>query len=224
MSTWVTTTKGKYRHQPLIWSNSLHPIQLFIVSESDSLCATHHSMQWVKALLYNMNNQEKIAANFFMLLQNIPWKTLLLLKCWWKELVLPLGMPVALHMSDASHPSLTPVREWDSAFTFDFFLHHWCVLLIQNQIILSSFIDVFAVCYALWCWFQIRDLNLGTNFPVIRAVTAKHVNLNPETSILEKVDINVEVEYNGGIQLAVDASSRFSKAAMVKIKGMFYEW
>ncbi|KAK8407599.1 hypothetical protein O3P69_002273 [Scylla paramamosain] len=65
---------------------------------------------------------------------------------------------------------------------------------------------------------QIRDLNLGTNFPVIRAVTAKHVNLNPETSILEQIDINVEVEYNGGIQLAIDASSRFSKAAMVKIK------
>ncbi|KAG0726676.1 PDZ domain-containing protein 8 [Chionoecetes opilio] len=65
---------------------------------------------------------------------------------------------------------------------------------------------------------QIRDLNLGTNFPVVRAVTAKHVNLNPETSILEEVDINVELEYNGGIQLAIDASSRISKSAMVKIK------
>ncbi|KAK8749496.1 hypothetical protein OTU49_015396 [Cherax quadricarinatus] len=65
---------------------------------------------------------------------------------------------------------------------------------------------------------QIRDLNLGANFPVIRAVTAKHVNLNPDTSTLEEIDIMVEVEYNGGIQLAVDASSRFSKAAMVKIK------
>lgn len=57
---------------------------------------------------------------------------------------------------------------------------------------------------------------------MVRAVTAKHVNLNPETSTLEQVDINVEVEYNGGIQLAIDASSRFSKAAMVKIKGMFH--
>ncbi|XP_047495441.1 PDZ domain-containing protein 8-like isoform X2 [Penaeus chinensis] len=65
---------------------------------------------------------------------------------------------------------------------------------------------------------QIRDLNLGTNFPVIKAVTAKHVNLNPDTSVLEQIDILVEVEYNGGIQLAVDASSRLSKAAMVKIK------
>ncbi|XP_042893384.1 PDZ domain-containing protein 8-like [Penaeus japonicus] len=65
---------------------------------------------------------------------------------------------------------------------------------------------------------QIRDLNLGTNFPVIKAVTAKHVSLNPDTSVLEQIDILVEVEYNGGIQLAVDASSRFSKAAMVKIK------
>lgn len=69
---------------------------------------------------------------------------------------------------------------------------------------------------------QIRDLNLGTNFPVIKAVTAKHVSLNPDTSVLEQIDILVEVEYNGGIQLAVDASSRFSKAAMVKIKGKFY--
>lgn len=50
-------------------------------------------------------------------------------------------------------------------------------------------------------------------------MTAKHVNLNPDTSVLEQIDINVEVEYNGGIQLAIDASSRFSKAAMVKIKG-----
>ncbi|XP_068221241.1 PDZ domain-containing protein 8-like isoform X1 [Palaemon carinicauda] len=65
---------------------------------------------------------------------------------------------------------------------------------------------------------QIRDLNLGTNFPVIRAVTAKHVNLNPDSSNLEQIDILVELEYNGGIQLAVDASSRFSKSAMVKIK------
>ncbi|XP_066937776.1 PDZ domain-containing protein 8 isoform X2 [Macrobrachium rosenbergii] len=65
---------------------------------------------------------------------------------------------------------------------------------------------------------QIRDLNLGTNFPVIRAVTAKHVNLNPDTSNLEQIDILVELEYNGGIQLAVDASSRFAKSAMVKIK------
>lgn len=69
---------------------------------------------------------------------------------------------------------------------------------------------------------QIRDLNLGTNFPVIKAVTAKHVNLNPDTSVLEQIDILVEVEYNGGIQLAVDASSRLSKAAMVKIKGKFH--
>nr|XP_045609786.1 PDZ domain-containing protein 8-like isoform X3 [Procambarus clarkii] len=65
---------------------------------------------------------------------------------------------------------------------------------------------------------QIRDLNLGTNFPVIRAVTAKRVNLKPDVSTLEQIDIMVEVEYNGGIQLAVDASSRFSKPAMVKIK------
>ncbi|XP_071530417.1 uncharacterized protein Pdzd8 [Panulirus ornatus] len=65
---------------------------------------------------------------------------------------------------------------------------------------------------------QIRDLNLGANFPVIRAVTAKHVNLNPDTSTLEQIDIMVEVEYNGGIQLAIDASSRLSKTAMVKIK------
>lgn len=48
------------------------------------------------------------------------------------------------------------------------------------------------------------------------------MNLNPETSLLEQIDINLEVEYNGGIQLAIDASSRFSKAAMVKIKGMLY--
>lgn len=57
---------------------------------------------------------------------------------------------------------------------------------------------------------------------MIKAVTAKHVNLNPDTSVLEQIDILVEVEYNGGIQLAVDASSRLSKAAMVKIKGKFY--
>lgn len=45
------------------------------------------------------------------------------------------------------------------------------------------------------------------------------MNLNPDTSVLEQIDINVEVEYNGGIQLAVDATSRFAKPAMVKIKG-----
>ena len=68
---------------------------------------------------------------------------------------------------------------------------------------------------------QIRDLNLGNNFPVIKAVTPMHVSFHQESSLFKQIDISVEVEYTGGFQLAIDAITKISKTAMVKIKGLF---
>ncbi|CAL4067440.1 unnamed protein product [Meganyctiphanes norvegica] len=65
---------------------------------------------------------------------------------------------------------------------------------------------------------QIRDLKLGDNFPIIKAVTPQHVDLDSSTSTLDLVEVALELEYNGGIQLAVDASSRFAKSTTVTIK------
>lgn len=65
---------------------------------------------------------------------------------------------------------------------------------------------------------KVRDLQLGSNFPIIKAVTPQHVELDSSTSTLNMVDVAVEMEYNGGIQLTVDAESRFAKSTMVTIK------
>ncbi|XP_076061177.1 PDZ domain containing 8 isoform X4 [Oratosquilla oratoria] len=65
---------------------------------------------------------------------------------------------------------------------------------------------------------QIHHLDLGTEFPIIKALTPKHVDLNAEASQLEELDLCVELEYNGNFQLVVDATSRFKKSGKITIK------
>ncbi|KAB7498748.1 PDZ domain-containing protein 8 [Armadillidium nasatum] len=65
---------------------------------------------------------------------------------------------------------------------------------------------------------EIQNLHLGNNFPVIRSVTPMNAEFVKDSSLLKNIEINVDIEYTGGFQIIIDATTKISKKAVVKIK------
>ncbi|KAK9498335.1 hypothetical protein O3M35_002991 [Rhynocoris fuscipes] len=64
----------------------------------------------------------------------------------------------------------------------------------------------------------LRDLNLGSHLPAIHSIEVKNMILDPVTKLIEDVELSLEIEYNGGFQLSIDANMRLSKMARVSVK------
>ncbi|XP_073969066.1 PDZ domain containing 8 isoform X2 [Rhodnius prolixus] len=64
----------------------------------------------------------------------------------------------------------------------------------------------------------LRDLNLGSHLPAIHSIEVKTINLDPVTKLIDEVEISLDIEYNGGFQLSIDANMRLSKMAHVSVK------
>lgn len=67
--------------------------------------------------------------------------------------------------------------------------------------------------------FQLRDLDLGSHLPAIRSIEVKTLTVDPGTKLIEEVELCLDLEYSGGFQLSIDASTRLSKLAHVSVKG-----
>ncbi|XP_050415383.1 PDZ domain-containing protein 8 [Patella vulgata] len=69
----------------------------------------------------------------------------------------------------------------------------------------------------------VRDFNLGTTFPIVNNVTVINVVQTADEK-LEELDLGLEVDYNGGFQIALDVflvlnKSAFLSVTMKKLKG-----
>jgi len=68
---------------------------------------------------------------------------------------------------------------------------------------------------------QIRDLCLGTQFPVIKSVSVRDAVLHPQYQHIETLELCLDLEYSGGFQLSIDANMVLGKAAYLSVKGLF---
>ncbi|CAH1402067.1 unnamed protein product [Nezara viridula] len=64
----------------------------------------------------------------------------------------------------------------------------------------------------------LRDLDLGSHLPAIRSIEVKTLSVDPGTKLIEEVELCLDLEYSGGFQLSIDASTRLSKLAHVSVK------
>lgn len=64
----------------------------------------------------------------------------------------------------------------------------------------------------------LRDLDLGNEFPAIKSVEMKEMNLDPTSGLINDLEICMELDYKGGFQLSIDAAMRLSKTAHVAVK------
>ncbi|KAL5012622.1 hypothetical protein ScPMuIL_011173 [Solemya velum] len=69
----------------------------------------------------------------------------------------------------------------------------------------------------------VREFSLGETFPIIHSVEVKKINIIEEA--IEELDVAIDLEYNGGFQLAVDVDLIFGKWAylsvmVTKLKGL----
>jgi len=65
---------------------------------------------------------------------------------------------------------------------------------------------------------QLRDLNLGSHFPAIQSVEVKTLSMDPDTRLIEEVELCFDLDYMGGFQMSIDATMRLSKTAHVSVK------
>jgi len=70
-------------------------------------------------------------------------------------------------------------------------------------------------------FFQIQDVCLGTQFPVIKSVSVRDAVLHPQYQHIETLELCLDLEYSGGFQLSVDAYMVLRKAAYLSVKGLF---
>ncbi|XP_022196528.2 PDZ domain-containing protein 8 isoform X2 [Nilaparvata lugens] len=64
----------------------------------------------------------------------------------------------------------------------------------------------------------LRDLDLGNEFPAIKSVEMKEINLDPSSGLINDLELCMELDYKGGFQLSIDAAMRLSKTAHVAVK------
>ncbi|CAH1777600.1 unnamed protein product [Owenia fusiformis] len=65
---------------------------------------------------------------------------------------------------------------------------------------------------------SVRDFSLGDAFPIIKGGTIKPCHSNDNYKTLEEVNIEVEIDYDGGFQIGVDVDLVFGKTAFLSVK------
>lgn len=65
---------------------------------------------------------------------------------------------------------------------------------------------------------SIKDMNLGNQFPDIKAVSIEEVKLNKKEGYIETLSICLDIDYSGNFLLCVDGKMKFGKSAFLSIK------
>lgn len=67
---------------------------------------------------------------------------------------------------------------------------------------------------------QIRDLDLGAQFPEIRNIKILNADLHDTEGHLENVELLLDLDYRGNFHLSIDADMVLGKKAFLSIKGI----
>ncbi|XP_053400397.1 PDZ domain-containing protein 8-like, partial [Mercenaria mercenaria] len=64
---------------------------------------------------------------------------------------------------------------------------------------------------------QVRDFNFGSSFPLVESVELRHVQLSNDEEIIQTVDVELDIDYEGGFQLTLDVDIIFGAWAYLSI-------
>ncbi|XP_060596377.1 PDZ domain-containing protein 8-like, partial [Ruditapes philippinarum] len=64
---------------------------------------------------------------------------------------------------------------------------------------------------------QVRDFNFGSSFPLVDSVKLRHVELSNDEDIIQTVDVELDIDYEGGFQLTLDVDIIFGAWAYLSI-------
>ncbi|KAK0088491.1 hypothetical protein PV325_011792 [Microctonus aethiopoides] len=65
---------------------------------------------------------------------------------------------------------------------------------------------------------QLRDLNLGTQFPTIKGLEVADSVINCDTGLLETLDLSLDLHYSGNFQLSIDVKMLLGKTAYLSLQ------
>lgn len=68
-------------------------------------------------------------------------------------------------------------------------------------------------------FFQIRDLDLGSQFPEIKNIRLHNVDLHQDEQHIESLDVLLDLSYEGNFRLAIDADMVLGKKGSLSVKG-----
>ncbi|CAK9810256.1 PDZ domain-containing protein 8 [Anthophora plagiata] len=65
---------------------------------------------------------------------------------------------------------------------------------------------------------QLRDLNLGTQFPTIKGLEVADSKIDADTGLLESLDLSLDLHYSGNFQLSIDVKMLLGKTAYMALR------
>ncbi|XP_012146252.2 PDZ domain containing 8 isoform X4 [Megachile rotundata] len=65
---------------------------------------------------------------------------------------------------------------------------------------------------------QLRDLNLGTQFPTIKGLEVADSKIDADTGLLETLDLSLDLHYSGNFQLSIDVKMLLGKTAYMALQ------
>lgn len=68
---------------------------------------------------------------------------------------------------------------------------------------------------------QLRDLNLGTQFPTIKGLEVADSKIDADTGLLEYLDLALDLHYSGNFQLSIDVKMVLGKTAYMALQGNY---
>lgn len=68
--------------------------------------------------------------------------------------------------------------------------------------------------------FQIRDLDLGAQFPEIKNIKVLNADLHDTEGHLENIELLLDLHYQGNFHLSIDADMVLGKKGFLSIKGI----
>lgn len=69
---------------------------------------------------------------------------------------------------------------------------------------------------------QIYDIEMGTRAPSIHQIRVHSVRLDDEKKEIDCVNFDLDVDYSGGLGIAIDVNLAYGKSAFLSAKGTVY--
>jgi len=69
---------------------------------------------------------------------------------------------------------------------------------------------------------QIYDIEMGTRAPSIQQIRVHSVRLDDEKKEIDSVNFDLDVDYSGGLGIAIDVTLAYGKSAHLSAKGILF--
>ncbi|CAI4227845.1 unnamed protein product [Auanema sp. JU1783] len=140
----------------------------------------------------------------------------------------PIQVPDELKQFLKSGKDGQGISSWESCFSLSLFLHmfyqehkdtrtlrRWMHKRLQMEL---NDIATRSAAGRLLQDIRIRDLSLGTKFPVVKAIRVEKVEMSDDKNTFQNVTFLVDIDYTGGFETSIDVATMFGKKANLSVK------